>query len=159
MTYKKITFSLEEKGGKMGYSIGQVAKKTGLSTHTLRYYEKEGLLPFVRKNGSGLRVFADSDIGWLEMIECLIGVGMPLKGIKQYIDWYREGDTTLPERLEMFKRQKQNLEQQMAMLNKHMEKINYKINLYTEAVKLGSLEQAMNNKKIREEKKKVYDAA
>ena len=45
------------------------------------------------------------------------------------------------------------------MLNKHMEKINYKINLYTEAVKLGSLEQAMNNKKIREEKKKVYDAA
>lgn len=59
----------------------------------------------------------------------------------------------------MFKRQKQNLEQQMAMLNKHMEKINYKINLYTEAVKLGSLEQAMNNKKIREEKKKVYDAA
>ena len=114
---------------------------------------------FVRKNGSGLRVFADSDIGWLEMIECLKGVGMPLKGIKQYIDWYREGDTTLPERLEMFKRQKQNLEQQMAMLNKHMEKINYKINLYTEAVKLGSLEQAMNNKKIREEKKKVYDAA
>ena len=103
----------------MGYSIGQVAKKTGLSTHTLRYYEKEGLLPFVRKNGSGLRVFADSDIGWLEMIECLKGVGMPLKGIKQYIDWYREGDTTLPERLEMFKRQKQNLEQQMAMLNKH----------------------------------------
>jgi len=93
------------------------------------------------------------------MIECLKGVGMPLKGIKQYIDWYREGDTTLPERLEMFKRQKQNLEQQMAMLNKHMEKINYKINLYTEAVKLGSLEQAMNNKKIREEKKKVYDAA
>lgn len=79
---------------------------------------------------------------------------MPLKGIKQYIDWYREGDTTLPERLEMFKRQKQNLEQQMAMLNKHMEKINYKINLYTEAVKLGSLEQAMNNKKSAKKRKK-----
>ena len=47
----------------MGYSIGQVAKKTGLSVHTLRYYEKEGLLPFVRKNGSGLRVFSDSDLG------------------------------------------------------------------------------------------------
>ena len=47
----------------MGYSIGQVAKKTGLSVHTLRYYEKEGLLPFVRKNSSGLRVFSDSDLG------------------------------------------------------------------------------------------------
>ena len=43
----------------MGYSIGQVAQKTGLSVHTLRYYEKEGLLPFVRKNSSGLRVFSD----------------------------------------------------------------------------------------------------
>ncbi len=143
----------------MRYFIGQVATKTGLSTHTLRYYEKEGLLPFVSKNSSGLRVFADSDIGWLEMIECLKGVGMPLKGIKQYIDWYREGDSTLPERLEMFKQQKQNLEQQMQLLRKHMEKINYKINLYTEAVKLGSLEQAMTDKKIIEEKQKVYQAA
>lgn len=151
-------FSIEKRR-KNGIFDRTSCKKTELSTHTLRYYEKEGLLPFVRKNSSGLRVFADSDIGWLKMIECLKGVGMPLKEIKQYIDWYREGDTTLPERLEMFKRQKQNLERQMAMLNKHMEKINYKINLYTEAVKLGSLEQAMNNKKIREEKKKVYDAA
>lgn len=55
----------------MGYSIGQVARKTGLTTHTLRYYEKEGLLPFVRKNSSGLRVFSDNDLGWLAMIECL----------------------------------------------------------------------------------------
>ena len=140
----------------MGYSIGQVAKKTGLSTHTLRYYEKEGLLPFVRKNGSGLRVFADSDIGWLEMIECLKGVGMPLKGIKQYIDWYREGDTTLPERLEMFKRQKQNLEQQMAMLNKHMEKINYKIKSLYGSGKTRQLGTGNEQQKIREEKEKRY---
>lgn len=45
----------------MGYSIGQVAKKTGLGVHTLRYYEKEGLLPFVRKSGSGLRIYSDSE--------------------------------------------------------------------------------------------------
>ena len=63
----------------MKYSIGQVAKKTGLTAHTLRYYEKEGLLPFVQKTGSGLRVFSDTDIGWLEMIECLKGVVMSLK--------------------------------------------------------------------------------
>ena len=44
----------------MRYSIGQVAKKTGLTAHTLRYYEKEGLLPFVQKTGSGLRVFSDT---------------------------------------------------------------------------------------------------
>ena len=110
----------------MGYSIGQVAKKTGLSVHTLRYYEKEGLLPFVRKNSSGLRVFSDSDLGWLELIE-------------QYIDWYIEGDSTLQLRLDMFRQQKIRIEEQMAELQKHMNKINYKIELYTKAVAAGTL--------------------
>ncbi|MBP3345425.1 MAG: MerR family transcriptional regulator [Alphaproteobacteria bacterium] len=121
----------------MGYSIGQVAKKTGLTAHTLRYYEKEGLLPFVRKNGSGLRVFSDSDLGWLTLIECLKGTGMPLKGIKQYIDWYMAGDSTLPQRLEMFKEQKSRLLEQMAQLQKHMEKIDYKIAYYEEIIARG----------------------
>jgi len=58
----------------MGYSIGQVAKKTGLTTHTLRYYEKEGLLPFIKKSGSGLRVFSETDLDWLALIECLKGL-------------------------------------------------------------------------------------
>lgn len=57
------------------------------------------------------------------MIECLKGTGMPLKGIKQYIDWYIEGDATLEKRLEMFKRQKVRLEEQMAQLKQHMEKL------------------------------------
>ena len=123
----------------MGYSIGQVAKKTGLGVHTLRYYEKEGLLPFVRKSGSGLRIYSDSDIGWLGMIECLKGTGMTLKGIKQYIDWYIEGDSTLEQRLEMFKRQKVKLEEQLAELQKNMAKIDYKISLFTVAVIVGRL--------------------
>ena len=121
----------------MGYTIGQVAKKMGLTAHTLRYYEKEGLLPFIKKNGSGLRVFSDNDIGWLELIECLKGTGMSLKGIKQYIDWYIEGDSTLEKRLEMFKQQKINLEEQMLQLQKHMEKINYKIAYYSEIIANG----------------------
>ena len=143
----------------MKYSIGQAAKITGLSTHTLRYYEKEGLLPFVQKSRSGLRIFQESDIGWINMIECLKGVGMSLKGIKQYIDWYQEGDSTLEKRLQMFTSQKQNLLQQMEQLGHHMEKINYKINLYTEAVKLGSLNKAIQQPHIKEEKVKVYQAA
>ena len=130
----------------MGYSIGQVARKTGLTTHTLRYYEKEGLLPFVRKNSSGLRVFSDNDLGWLAMIECLKETGMPLKGIKQYIDWFEEGDSTLPQRLEMFCRQKEKIEEQIALFQKHLTKIEYKINLYREAVKLGSLEKDISKK-------------
>lgn len=123
----------------MNYTIGQAAKKMGLTAYTLRYYDKEGLLPFVKKGSSGLRSFSDNDIGWLSMIECLKGTGMPLKGIKQYIDWFIEGDSTLSERLEMFKQQKINLEGQMAQLQKHMEKIEYKIWFYTEAVKARTI--------------------
>lgn len=127
----------------MYYSIGQVAAKTGLTVHTLRYYEKEGLLPFVRKSSSGLRMFSDNDLGWLSIIECLKKTGMPLKGIKQYIDWFREGDSTLPQRLEMFKQQQLKVLAQIEQFQKYLQKIGYKVKLYEEAVKLGSFEKAM----------------
>ena len=140
----------------MGYTIGQVAKKMGLTAHTLRYYEKEGLLPFIKKNGSGLRVFSDNDIGWLELIECLKGTGMSLKGIKQYIDWYIEGDSTLEKRLEMFKQQKVNLEEQMLQLQKHMEKINYKIAYYSEIIANGSEGAFERNKELAKERERLY---
>ncbi len=140
----------------MGYTIGQVAKKMGLTAHTLRYYEKEGLLPFIKKNGSGLRVFSDNDIGWLELIECLKGTGMSLKGIKQYIDWYIEGDSTLEKRLEMFKQQKINLEEQMLQLQKHMEKINYKIAYYSEIIANGSEGVFERNKELAKERERLY---
>lgn len=140
----------------MGYTIGQVAKKMGLTAHTLRYYEKEGLLPFIKKNGSGLRIFSDNDIGWLELIECLKGTGMSLKGIKQYIDWYIEGDSTLEKRLEMFKQQKINLEEQMLHLQKHMEKINYKIAYYSEIIANGSEGVFERNKELAKERERLY---
>lgn len=127
----------------MYYSIGQVAAKTGLTVHTLRYYEKEGLLPFVRKSNSGLRMFSDNDLGWLSIIECLKETGMPLKGIKQYIDWFREGDSTLPQRLEMFKQQQLKILTQIEQFQKYLQKIDYKVRIYEEAVKLGSFDKAI----------------
>lgn len=148
---------VRQNGGKiMGYSIGQVAKKTGLTAHTLRYYEKEGLLPFVKKSGSGLRVFTDVDLDWLSMIECLKETGMPLKGIKQYIDWFLEGDSTLEKRLEMFKQHQKNLETEMQKLKKHMARISYKIKLYEKAVETGSLEKAQTDAEIIKERQKIF---
>ncbi len=140
----------------MNYSIGQAAKKMGLTAHTLRYYEKEGLLPFVKKTSSGLRIFSEEDIGWLQMIECLKGTGMPLKGIKQYIDWFIEGDSTLQKRLDMFKQQKIKIEEQMRELKKHMEKINYKIAYYTEMVENGSDGVFERNKELAKERARLF---
>ena len=127
----------------MYYSIGQVAAKTGLTVHTLRYYEKEGLLPFVRKSSSGLRMCSDDDLGWLSLIECLKETGMSLKGIRQYIDWFREGDSTLPQRLEMFKQQQNKVLMQIEQFKKYLQKIDYKVKLYEEAVKQGSFDKAL----------------
>lgn len=80
----------------MYYSIGEAAQRMHLSAPTLRYYDKEGLLPFVDPSAGGARMFKESDFEWLRLIECLKSTGMPIRDIKQFIDWYMEGDTTLP---------------------------------------------------------------
>ncbi len=140
----------------MTYSIGQVAKKLGLTTHTLRYYDKEGLLPSVHKSSSGLRVFTEKDLEWLIIIECLKGCGMSLKDIKHYIDMCMQGDETILERLEMFKKQKEHLVLQMQQLKEYMEKIDYKIAYYTEAAKRGSIDAVQYNKCLMKEKERIF---
>lgn len=141
---------------KRGFGIGEVAKMTGLSVHTLRYYEKEGLLCFVRKNSAGFRVYTEDDLGWIGMIECLKSTGMTLKGIKQYIDWFKEGDGTLDKRFEMFKRQRKSLEKAQEKLRENMEKIDYKIRLYEEALRLGSLEKAGKSEAFKKDRLRLF---
>ena len=140
----------------MSYSIGEAAKMVGLTAHTLRFYDKEGLLPFVKKTSSGLRAFTESDIEWLKIIECLKGTGLPLKQIKQYIDWCMEGDSTIPQRLNMFIEQKKHVEEQKAKWEKHLEKINFKIKYYEDAAKHGDLNVFERNPKLLEEKKRLF---
>ena len=143
----------------MAYTIGQVAKKLGMTTHTLRYYDKEGLLPMVRKSSSGLRVFKDVDLEWLLIVECLKACGMSLKAIKNYLEMCQKGDETIPERLEMFKHQRENLKAQMQELKSYMDKIEYKIAYYTEAAKAGSIDAAKHNACLLREKARVFGNA
>lgn len=140
----------------MRYTIGQVAKRLGLTAHTLRYYDKEGLLPFVKKGSSGARIFEDDDIDWLLILECLKATGMQLKDIKRYMDLCLAGDSTLQERLDMFKQQKAKIEEQMLQLNQYMEKIDFKIAYYVEAVKNGSVNIYDRNKCLAEAKKRIF---
>lgn len=120
------------------YTIGQTAEKTGLTVSTLRYYEKEGLLPFVDRTSGGQRVFKDSDFNWLSIIECLKSTGVPIRDIRQYIDWCMEGDTTLAQRRGLFVRQKERVEAQIAALQQHLDKIEYKIWYYDRAIERGT---------------------
>lgn len=88
----------------MFYSVGEMAKKLNVEPSTLRYYDKEGLLPFVERSSGGIRMFQDSDFEWLSIIECLKKTGMPIKEIKHFIDWCIEGDSTIDQRLALINR-------------------------------------------------------
>ena len=85
----------------MLYTVGEMTKLLGVPTSTLRYYDKEGLLPFVERSEGGQRIFKEEDISWLRVIECMKKTGMPLKDIKLFIEM--EGNHTISKRLEIIK--------------------------------------------------------
>ena len=123
----------------MTYTIGEMATMLGVPASTLRYYDKEGLLPFVERSAGGIRQFRERDVEWLRVIGCMKKAGMPLKDIRRYIELTMQGDDTIHVRLEMFQRQRQALEAQMAELRHTMDMVNYKCWYYETAQAAGSV--------------------
>lgn len=128
------------------YSISEVAKQLGLTVYTLRYYDKEGLLPFVERTSSGIRMFKESDIEALKVIECLKSTGMPIKEIKNFIDWCSDGDATLQQRYDMFIERKASVETQLEELKKTLELIDHKCDYYKTALEAGTEDVHKANK-------------
>jgi DNA-binding transcriptional MerR regulator len=128
------------------YSISEVANELNLTVYTLRYYDKEGLIPFVERTPSGTRLFKESDIGALKVIECLKATGMPIKEIKNFIDWCSDGDSTLQQRYDMFVERKAIVEAQMEELKKTMALIEHKCLYYKTALDAGTEEIHKNDK-------------
>ncbi len=124
----------------MSYTIGTAAEKLNMSASALRYYDKEGLLPFVHRSAGGIRIFKDSDLERLRLINCLKATHMPIKDIKAFIYSYTEGDATIKRRRDMFYERKLAVEEQMATLQKALDMINYKCWFYDMAVEAGSTE-------------------
>lgn len=122
----------------MTYSIGEVSKMLDITVSTLRYYDKEGLLPLVNRTEGNIRIFDDTDIECLNMIECLKTTGMSLKDIKRFFEWCEIGDSTINQRYDLFLAQKEKTEQQIARLNKALELINYKCEFYRIAKEKGT---------------------
>lgn len=122
----------------MAYSIGAAAQAIGIPASTIRYYDKEGLLPSLSRNEGGLRVFEQSDMDSLFMIECLKKSGMPIKDICQFMKWCSEGDSTLQQRLDMFRERRAAVEDQIAALQRTLDVIDYKCWFYETAVEAGT---------------------
>ena len=142
----------------MNYSIGEVSQMFDLPASTLRYYDKEGLLPHIQRQGTGIRRFDQQTIEALRVIECLKKSGMEIKDIKQFMAWCAEGPATYGQRLELFRQQRAKVEQEMARLEKTLAMIDFKCWYYSQAVATGS--EAFTDAipdGLPEEVRKLYD--
>ena len=128
----------------MVYTVGEAAKRLGVSPSTLRYYDKEGLLPFVERSSGGIRMFQEKDFEWLQVIECMKKAGMSIKDIRAYIEMALQGDSTIDARLELFRRQQKEVEQQMIELQHTMEMLRYKCWYYETAKAAGTTDVPKN---------------
>lgn len=115
----------------MDYSIKQVSEKTNLKAHVLRYYEREGLLPFVKRSESGIRHYTEDDLEWLGLICCLKNTGMSIKQIKDFVKLSMEGDITLKQRCDMLQEHKKNVEEKLEEMQRHLLKVSHKIEYFT----------------------------
>lgn len=122
----------------MEYTIKQAAELMNMTPVTLRYYDKQGLLPQMERKESGYRIFSDSDILMLQVIECLKKSGMSIKDIRKFSDWVRQGDDSLRERYEMFLERKKAVEAQIADLQETLEFIKHKCRYYETAIEAGT---------------------
>ena len=122
----------------MTYSIGQVSELLHIPVSTLRYYDKEGLLPLINRTGGNIRIFDDSDVECLKMIECLKNTGLPLKEIKQYFQWCEAGDSTINQRYELFLEQKKRTLEQIQLLESALDRIEFKCEFYRVAKEKGT---------------------
>lgn len=122
----------------MAYTIGEMAKRLGLPASTLRYYDKEGLLPFVGRTDSGIRIFEDSDFEWLQIIECLKKTGMRLTDIRHFIEMAMQGDATIDERLKLIIQQKQRVLCQIEELTQTLQVLEFKQWYYETAREAGT---------------------
>ncbi|MBQ4255044.1 MAG: MerR family transcriptional regulator [Bacilli bacterium] len=123
----------------MSYRISEIAKMLNVSIHTIRYYDKEGLFPSV-KRVNGVRVFEDKDFPWLRMLNCLKNINMPIKDIKTYVDLALRGDETLKERYDLILKQEENIERQIKELKYYKKQIDFKKAYYEKAIEEGSEE-------------------
>lgn len=114
----------------MKYLIKDAAAKVGLPTHTIRYYEQEGLLPFVKRDENGNRIFDEEDVKWLEFIVCLRNTDIALSDLRKIVELTQEGEETLPQRKQIFEKHKEKMMKKQKDFDIAFRKIDSKIEYY-----------------------------
>ncbi|MFW6363321.1 MAG: MerR family transcriptional regulator [Spirochaeta sp.] len=114
------------------YTVQEVSERSGLTPHTLRYYEKEGILQNIPRNRSGHRRFRSTDIDWIGFVKCLKGTGMNLEDIKRFAGLHWQGDSNPDEQMEILLSHREKVLHQMKELSAMLERIDHKIAWFTQ---------------------------
>ena len=142
------------------YTIGQVSEMFQLPISTLRYYDKEGLFPDIKRS-SGIRKFGEKELEALRVIECLKKSGMEIKDIKQFMVCCSEGSDTYPQRLDLFLNRKEVVDAELRRLEKVLDMLRFKCWYYEQALKDGN-ENRLNEMlpdKLPDEIQAIYNHA
>ncbi len=115
-------------------NISEVSKKFDIPIDTLRYYEKEGLIPPVHRTESGIRDYTEQDCGWVEFIKCMRSAGLSIETLREYITLYGKGNRTLQKRKNLLIAERDKLKTRLDEMQKTLERLNYKINVYEERI-------------------------
>jgi DNA-binding transcriptional MerR regulator len=119
-------------------SIGEVAERTGMSVHALRFYEREGLIAEPIERVGGRRVYTEEHLEWLEVCRFLRASGMPLSALRTYTDLVRAGDGNERQRLELLREHQDRISMQMSQLSRSAELIAHKVGVYEDIIDNGT---------------------
>jgi DNA-binding transcriptional MerR regulator len=121
---------LESMSVETGLTIAEAADASGVSAYTLRYYERAGLIGTVGRADSGHRRYSDDDLAWIQVLQCLRAIGMPIRDIRRYAELARSGDGNEEERLALLEAHRAAVETQLDEVRGHLEFIDRKITTY-----------------------------
>ena len=114
----------------IGLTVQEAADKTGLSAHTIRYYERIGLISSIKRATNGHRRYGEGDIDWIEFLKCLRSTGMPISDMLRYVELQQAGDATIRDRQALLEAHRRRLKARIQDLNGFLERIEGKINYY-----------------------------
>lgn len=120
-------------------TIKEVSEQFGITQDTLRYYERVGMIPPVARTAGGRRDYQDEDLGWVELALCMRSAGLPVEAMIEYVKLCRQGDSTFPQRLGLLKDQREILLAQAKQIQETLDRLEYKIGRYQQAVETGVL--------------------
>jgi MerR family transcriptional regulator, aldehyde-responsive regulator len=115
-------------------TIAETAKKYGMSTDTLRYYERIGLIPSVNRTSGGIRDYSEEDCRWVEFARCMRSAGLPVEILIEYLALWQKGDETAPARKMLLIEQRDQLIARIEEMHKTLERLNKKIENYETGV-------------------------